>query len=116
MNDEEADAFVQAVARDWRTAPLSKQNHVLCEFASKLTLTPSQMCRDDLEILRSHGLDDRAIHDAAQVIGYFNYINRIADALGVEPEDFIQPWGKSWQNSNWIYTISITAAGKSILN
>jgi uncharacterized peroxidase-related enzyme len=66
----------------------------LCEFASKLTLTPSQMCRDDLEILRSHGLDDRAIHDAAQVIGYFNYINRIADALGVEPEDFIQPWGK----------------------
>lgn len=55
MNAEEADAFVHAVARDWRTAPLSKQDGALCEFASKLTLTPSQMCRDDLEILRLHG-------------------------------------------------------------
>ena len=94
MNGEEADAFVHAVARDWRTASLSKQDRALCEFASKLTLTPSQMCRDDVEILRSHGFDDLAIHDATQVIGYFNYINRIADALGVEPESFIQPWGK----------------------
>ena len=47
----------------------------------------------DLETLRRHGLDDRAIHDATQVSGYFNYINRIA-ALGVEQEDFVQPWGK----------------------
>ena len=45
-------------------------------------------------LLRAHGLDDRAIHDAVQVIGYFNYITRLADALGVEPEDFIQPWGQ----------------------
>ena len=37
--------------------------------------------------------DDRAIHDAVQVIGYFNYITRVADALGVEREDFIPPWG-----------------------
>lgn len=93
MPAEEADAFVHEVTRDWRTAPLSQQDKALCEFASKLTLTPSQMCSDDLEILRSHGLDDRAIHDATQVIAYFNYINRVADALGVEPEDFIQRWG-----------------------
>ncbi|MEW6083727.1 MAG: peroxidase [Chloroflexota bacterium] len=89
----EADAFVHAIAKDWRTTPLSKQDKALCQFAAKLTLTPSQMCSDDLEILRSHGLDDRAIHDTTQVIAYFNYINRIADALGVEPEDFIQRWG-----------------------
>ncbi len=93
MPGEEADTFVHAVAKDWRTAPLSKPDKALCEFASKLTLTPSQMCSDDLEVLRSHGLDDRAIHDATQVIAYFNYINRVADALGVEPEDFIQRWG-----------------------
>jgi alkylhydroperoxidase family enzyme len=48
----------------------------------------------DLDALRSQGFDDRAIHDAVQVIGYFNYINRLADALGVEPEDFIPPWGQ----------------------
>lgn len=47
----------------------------------------------DIDLLRAAGLDDRAIHDATQVIAYFNYINRIADALGVEPETFIQPWG-----------------------
>ncbi|MEM7117841.1 MAG: hypothetical protein AAF614_35750 [Chloroflexota bacterium] len=46
----------------------------------------------DLDALRAHGLDDRAIHDATQVISYFNYINRVADALGVEPEEFIRPW------------------------
>ena len=42
--------------------------------------------------LRQHGFDDRSIHDTVQIIGYFNYINRVADALGVEPEFFIQ-WG-----------------------
>ena len=52
-------------------------------------MTPS-----DLDHLRAHGFDDRAIHDAVQVIAYFNYITRIADALGVEPESFIRPWGK----------------------
>jgi alkylhydroperoxidase family enzyme len=38
----------------------------------------------DLDELRRHGFDDTAIHDATQVIAYFNYITRIADALGVE--------------------------------
>lgn len=51
------------------------------------------MAPRDLEVLRAHGLSDRAIHDAAQVIGFFNYITRIADGLGVEPEDFIEEWG-----------------------
>ncbi len=48
----------------------------------------------DLEALRSQRFDDRAIHDAVQVIAYFNYITRVADGLGVEPEDFIRPWGE----------------------
>lgn len=51
------------------------------------------MTAADLDVLRQHGLDDRAIHDAVQVIAYFNYITRIADGLGVEPEKFIKPWG-----------------------
>jgi alkylhydroperoxidase family enzyme len=46
----------------------------------------------EIDILRTHGFDDRAIHDATQVIGYFNYINRVADALGIEPETFIREW------------------------
>lgn len=55
------------------------------------------MSEDDVITLRQHGFDDQAIHDATQVIAYFNYINRIADALNVEQEDFIRPWEQSAQ-------------------
>jgi len=91
----QADALVHAIARDWRTAPLNPADRALCVFAAKLTHHPHAMTPADLDALRAHGLDDRALHDAVQVIAYFNYINRVAGALGVEPEDFIQPWGKA---------------------
>jgi uncharacterized peroxidase-related enzyme len=93
MTEEEADAFVHAVARDWRTAPLTEVDRALCEFAVKLTHDQHAMTHGDLEGLRAHGLDDRALHDAVQVIAYFNYITRVVDALGVESEEFIRPWG-----------------------
>ena len=67
---------------------------MLCRFAEKLTLQPQEMLDSDVEELRMHGLSDEAIHDATQIISYFNYINRIADALGVEFEDFVKPWEK----------------------
>ena len=65
----------------------------LCDYAVKLTTLPSQVGREDADVLRAHGWDDIAIHDAIQVIGYFNYINRIADAVGIddEPEWDAQP-------------------------
>ena len=44
------------------------------------------MTRADIEQLRAHGLSDRAIHDATQVIAFFNYINRVADGLGIDLE------------------------------
>jgi uncharacterized peroxidase-related enzyme len=93
MDEASADAFVHAVARDWRSAPLSPGDRALCAFAAKLTHDQQGMNAGDLDRLREHGLDDRAIHDAVQVIAYFNYITRVADALGVEDEDFIPPWG-----------------------
>jgi uncharacterized peroxidase-related enzyme len=93
MEEAEADRFVHAVVREWRNAPLAPVDLALCEFAAKLTHEQSEMSPSDLEALRARGLDDSAIHDAAQVIAYFNYITRIADSLGVEPEDFIRPWG-----------------------
>ncbi|HCK65565.1 MAG TPA: peroxidase [Anaerolineae bacterium] len=95
MNEQEADEFVHAVARDWKNAPLLEQDMTLCKYAEKLTHSPAKMSPADLDELRNVGFDDVAIHDATQVISYFNYINRIADALGVEPEDFIPPWGVS---------------------
>ena len=58
----------------------------LCDYAVKLTTLPSEVGREDADVLRAHGWDDIAIHDAIQVIGYFNYINRIADAVGIDDE------------------------------
>lgn len=84
---------MHAIVRDWRTSPLSSANRALCAFAAKLTHEQQAMSPADLDALRREGFDDRAIHDAAQVVGYFNYVTRVADALGIEPETFIPPWG-----------------------
>ena len=84
--------LVHDIASDWRRAALSDADRALCTYAEKLTLQPATMAQEDIGSLRAAGFDDRAIHDATQVIGYFNYINRIADALNVPHEDFIRPW------------------------
>jgi alkylhydroperoxidase family enzyme len=52
----------------------------------KLTQDSSAIRGADTDALRAHGLDDAAIHDAIQVIAYFNYINRVADGVGIEDE------------------------------
>jgi uncharacterized peroxidase-related enzyme len=62
----------------------------LCDFAAKVTREPAQVGRIDIEALRGHGWSDAGIHDAIQVIAYFNYINRVADAVGIEDEP---EWG-----------------------
>ncbi len=85
---------MHAVVRDWRSAPLSPADRALCVMAAKLTATPAAMRPQDLDALRAHGFDDRAIHDAVQVVGYFNSMTRIAEALGVELESFIRKWGE----------------------
>lgn len=81
------------LVRNWKDADLSEPDRALCVFATKLTHEQRSMSPEDLDRLRNQGFGDRAIHDAAQIIGYFNYISRIADSLGVEPESFIQEWG-----------------------
>lgn len=50
------------------------------------------MTRADVQSLRDQGLDDHAIHDAIQVIGYFNYINRVADGVHVDLEPEMEPY------------------------
>jgi uncharacterized peroxidase-related enzyme len=91
-SDEAADRFVSQIARDWREAGLSASGRALCVYAEKLTQDPAGMTEGDINALRGHNFDDRAIHDATQVIAYFNYINRIADGLDVALEEFVRPW------------------------
>jgi len=77
---------------DWRTADLPSSTRAALEFADKLTRTPSRMTRADVERLRAAGFTDEDIHDVTQIAAYFNYINRIADALGVPPEPEMRGW------------------------
>ena len=82
---------------DYRNADLSNTDRSLCDYALKLTLTPGDVDRDDVETLRRSGLSDEAVTIATQVIGYFNYINRIADGLGVDPEDWMTLPAEEWR-------------------
>ena len=82
---------MEAVARDWRSADLSEVDAALCAYAEKLTREPRAMGEADVEELRRLGLSDEAIHDAVQVVSYFNYINRVADALNVDLEPGMPP-------------------------
>lgn len=91
-DDKDADEVVHLIASNWREAPLKKADLALCAFAEKLTNKPEEMSQSDVAQLHAHGFDDRAVHDATQIIGYFNYINRVADGLGIDDETFTRPW------------------------
>ena len=74
-----------AVAVNWRQAPLTAREAALCAYAEKLTVTPAQMTESDLEPLRTAGLGDQQIMELVQVIGMFNLTNRVSSALGFVP-------------------------------
>ena len=89
---ESGDAkLAQQVRRDYRRARLTPRQRALAGFAVKVTRKPTSVRPRDLGALRRHGLSDRDILDAVQVIAYFNYINLVADALGVDPEPEMLP-------------------------
>lgn len=59
---------------------------MLCDFAVKLTRRASEIDDSDIALLRAHDLDDAAVSDAIQVVGYFNYVTRVADGVGIDDE------------------------------
>lgn len=81
------DDLVRSLGEDWRTAELDDRLRAILTFAEKLTLEPRQVRREDHQPLRDAGLDDRGILEVVQVTAYFNYVNRLADGLGVSFED-----------------------------
>ena len=58
----------------------------MLEYAVRLTHAPSTLGAADIAVLRGHGLDDLAIHDLCSIAAYFNFVNRVAEGLGVELE------------------------------
>ena len=77
------DSLIEALRRDYRTAPITEQERVICEFVVKLTRDAVQCSPADLDKLRAVGFDDKGILQITLIASWFNYINRVADALGV---------------------------------
>jgi len=78
--------MVAALRRDFRTAPISKQDKVMLDYVVKLTRDATQCSPEDHKELRAVGFDDRGILQITLIASWFNYINRVADALGVGRE------------------------------
>ena len=91
------EALADQLILDYREAELTDADRALCDYAVKLTLTPGAMNEKDLQALRDNGFSDEQILIATQVAGYFNYINRMADALGVDAEDWMELSREEWQ-------------------
>ncbi len=82
-----SETLIAQIAEDYTSAEISDAEMAMLGFVAKLTHEPWEMTAEDTEILREHDFDDLAIHDITQVAAYFNYVNRIADGLGVELEE-----------------------------
>jgi uncharacterized peroxidase-related enzyme len=78
--DEE---LVAALRQDYTRAPISRQDRAMLDYVVKLTRDATQCSRDDHAALREAGFDDRGILQITLIAAWFNYINRVADALGV---------------------------------
>lgn len=86
LERESGDPALPAAVAEGRLEELDPRLRELCLYAIKLTVDPWHVVSGDIARLRHVGLDDRAIVDANQVASYFNYVNRVADGLGVELE------------------------------
>ena len=80
------DAFVDALKRDYRSAGISSQDRVMLEYVEQITRDATQIGPEFHERLRAAGFDDRGILQITLIASWFNYINRVADALGVGRE------------------------------
>ena len=82
----ESDGQRQAVQEDYRSAGLTAREVALLDFVVKLTKSPSGVERHGLDALRTHRFTGEQLVDAVHCISYFNFINRVLDGLGVDPE------------------------------
>lgn len=87
------------IQNDFHAAGLPPREIALLDFAVKLTRSPWAMDPADLARLRTHGFTDDQLVDAVHCIGYFNFINRVLDGLGVDPEPSMR-YGKDRANAS----------------
>ncbi len=80
------EALIEALKQDYTTAPITEQERVMLDYVVKLTKDATKVWKDDHDRLRAAGFDDKAILQITLIASWFNYINRVADALGVGRE------------------------------
>jgi alkylhydroperoxidase family enzyme len=83
--------MVEALRRDFRTAPISAQDKTMLEYVVKLTRDATRCSPQDHEQLRQSGFDDKGILQITLIASWFNYINKVADALGVGRDPVAEP-------------------------
>ncbi|HXY04824.1 MAG TPA: hypothetical protein VEI49_14720 [Terriglobales bacterium] len=79
-------ALIDALKRDYTTAPITPQERVMVDYVVKLTKDATKVSKNDHDRLRAASFDDKAILQITLIASWFNYINRVADALGVGRE------------------------------
>ena len=80
------DDLVRALQENYQTAPISDADRVMLDYVAQTTRDATRISPDDHERLRATGFDDRGILQITLIAAWFNYINRVADALGVGRE------------------------------
>jgi uncharacterized peroxidase-related enzyme len=75
--------LVEALEKDYTQAPITGQERTMLDYVVKLTKDATRVHPEDHERLRAAGFDDKAILQITLIASWFNYINRVADALGV---------------------------------
>ncbi len=75
--------FVESIRKDFRSAPISDQDRIMLEYVEQLTRDATRISPAHHNKLRAAGFDDRGILQITLIASWFNYINRVADALGV---------------------------------
>jgi uncharacterized peroxidase-related enzyme len=78
--------MVEALQENYKTAPISDQDKVMLDYVVQLTRDATRLSAGDHERLRAAGFDDKGILQITLIASWFNYINRVADALGVGRE------------------------------
>ena len=83
--------MVEALRRDYRSAPISEQDKTMLDYVVKVTKDATLCSPADIDKLRSVGFDDKGILQITLIAARFNYINRVADALGVGRDPVTAP-------------------------
>ncbi len=78
--------MVRLLEEDYKKAPITEQDRIMLDYVVQVTRDATRISAADHERLRAAGFDDQGILQITLIASWFNYINRVADALGVGRE------------------------------